>query len=222
MKNIMIVFLLIFMQSSCSWGFINVKGIENKLADKMNLGKEESNISGEINKSKDEINSDKIETINENKTDNSEVGTFKATATTKIENKIDELGTIKAAATANIKTNVSAKTKVKGAVVDNSRENKQSARNIENKEGLIGIDILYLLGGIALILAVVGCVICLIIGKFFMRSKNEKILETKYEEKHLLMSSINQYLFFGTEEEKRTAQNIINDYSNKQLMFGYK
>ena len=188
----------------------------------MNLGKEESNISGEINKSKDEINSDKIETVNKTTTDNSEVGTFKATATTKIENKIDELGTIKAAATANIKTNVSAKTKVKGAVVDNSRENKQSARNIENKEGLFGIDILYLLGGISLLICGIMFVIALIIGKFFMKSKTEKILEQKYEEKHLLMSSVNKYLFFGTIEEKKTARNIINDYKNKQLMFGFK
>ena len=210
MKNIMIVFLLIFMQSSCSWGFINVKGIENKLADKMNLGKEESNISGEINKSKDEINSDKIETVNKTINDNSELGTIKANAN------------IKTDINTKVKTNFSANAKVKGAVIDNSKENTQSAQNIENKEGLIGFDILYMLGGIALILGVTGCVICLIIGKFFMRSKNEKILETKYEEKHLLMSSINQYLFFGTEEEKRTAQNIINDYSNKQLMFGYK
>ena len=212
MKNIMIVFLLIFMQSSCSWGFINVKGIENKLADKMNLGKEESNISGEINKSKDEINSDKIETVNKTTTDNSEVGTIKANANANIKTDVNT----------KVKTNFSANAKVKGAVIDNSKENKQSAQNIENKEGLIGFDILYMLGGIALILGVTGCVICLIIGKFFMRSKNEIILKTKYEEKHLLMSSINQYLFFGTEEEKRTAQNIINDYSNKQLMFGYK
>ena len=105
--------------------------MKNKLADKMNLGKEESNISGEINKSKDEINSDKIETINENKTDNSEVGTFKATATTKIENKIDELGTIKAAATANIKTNVSAKTRLKALWL--FTQNKQSAETSKIK-----------------------------------------------------------------------------------------
>ena len=181
MKNIMIVFLLIFMQSSCSWGFINVKGIENKLADKMNLGKEESNISGEINKSKDEINSDKIETVNKTINDNSELGTIKANAN------------IKTDINTKVKTNFSANAKVKGAVIDNSKENKQSARNIENKDGLIGFDILYMLGGIALILGVTGCVICLIIGKFFMRSKNEIILKTKYEEKHLLMSSINQY-----------------------------
>ena len=218
--KIFLVFSLLFIQSSCSWALIT--GMKNQVAEKINLGKEESNIKGEINKSKDELNADKIETVNKTTTDNSEVGTFKATATTKIENKIDELGTIKAAATANIKTNVSAKTKVKGAVVDNSRENKQSARNIENKEGLFGIDILYLLGGISLLICGIMFVIALIIGKFFMRSPKEKILETKYEEKHLLMSSINQYLFFGTEEEKKTAQNIINDYSNKQLMFGYK
>ena len=55
-----------------------------------------------------------------------------------------------------------------------------------------------------------------------MKSKTEKILEQKYEEKHLLMSAVNKYLFFGTIEEKKTARNIINDYKNKQLMFGYK
>lgn len=207
MKNIMIVFLLIFMQSSCSWGFINVKGIENKLADKMNLGKEESNITGaEISKTKDEINSDKIETINKTSTDNSEVGTVKSNIT----------------ANANTKINASAKLAENIKGVDMSKQNKQSARKIENKEGLFGIDILYLLGGISLLICGIMFVIALIIGKFFMKSKTEKILEQKYEEKHLLMSSINQYLFFGTEEEKRTAQNIINDYSNKQLMFGYK
>ena len=200
------------MQASCGFGSISL--MKNQLMDKGNFGKEESNITGaEISKTKDEINADKIETINKTSTDNSEVGTIKANANANIKTDVNT----------KVKTNFSANAKVKGAVIDNSKENTQSAKgNIENKEGLIGIDILYLLGGIALILAVVGCVICLIIGKFFMRSKNEKILETKYEEKHLLMSSINQYLFFGTEEEKRTAQNIINDYSNKQLMFGYK
>lgn len=209
MKKIIFVLLMVFLQSGCGWAFINVKGIENKLADKINAGKEESNISGEINKSKDEINSDKIETVNKTTTDNSEIGTIKASANANIKT--------------DVKTNVSANAKVKGAVVDNSKENTQSARgNIENKEGLVGIDILYMLGGISLLVCGILFVIALIIGKFFMRSPKEKILETKYEEKHLLMSSINQYLFFGTEEEKRTAQNIINDYSNKQLMFGYK
>ena len=221
MKNIMIVFLLIFMQSSCSWGFINVKGIENKLADKMNLGKEESNITGaEISKTKDEINADKIETVNKTTTDNSEVGTIKANANANIKTDIKTKVNSVMKGIENIKTDISANAEIKG--VDLSRSQEQSARNIENKEGLFGIDILYLFIGISLILAVLSFVIALIIGKFFMRSKNEIILETKYEEKHLLMSSINQYLFFGTEEEKRTAQNIINDYSNKQLMFGYK
>ena len=221
MKNIMIVFLLIFMQSSCSWGFINVKGIENKLADKMNLGKEESNITGaEISKTKDEINADKIETVNKTTTDNSEVGTIKANANANIKTDIKTKVNSVMKGIENIKTDISANAEIKG--VDLSRSQEQSARNIENKEGLFGIDILYLFIGISLILAVLSIVIALIIGKFFMRSKNEIILETKYEEKHLLMSSINQYLFFGTEEEKRTAQNIINDYSNKQLMFGYK
>ena len=199
------------MQASCGFGFINVKGIENKLADKINTGKEESNITGaEISKTKEEINSDKIETINKTINDNSELGTIKANAN------------IKTDVNTKVKTNFSANAKVKGAVIDNSKENKQSAQNIENKEGLFGIDILYLLGGISLLICGIMFVIALIIGKFFMKSKTEKILEQKYEEKHLLMSSINQYLFFGTEEEKRTAQNIINDYSNKQLMFGYK
>jgi len=211
MKNIFIVLMFLFMQASCGFGSISL--MKNQLMDKGNFGKEESNITGaEISKTKDEINADKIETVNKTTTDNSEVGTIKANANANIKTDVNT----------KVKTNFSANAKVKGAVIDNSKENKQSAQNIENKDGLIGIDILYLLGGIALILAVVGCVICLIIGKFFMRSKNEKILETKYEEKHLLMSSINEYLFFGTEEEKRTAQNIINDYSNKQLMFGYK
>jgi len=209
MKNIFIVLMFLFMQASCGFGFINVKGIENKLADKINTGKEESNITGaEIAKTKDEINADKIETVNKTTTDNSEIGTIKASANANIKT--------------DVKTNVSANAKVKGAVVDNSKENTQSARKIENKEGLFGIDILYIFIGISLIIGVFSFVIALIFGKFFMRSPKEKILETKYEEKHLLMSSINQYLFFGTEEEKRTAQNIINDYSNKQLMFGYK
>ena len=209
MKNIFIVLMFLFMQASCGFGFINVKGVENKLADKMNLGKEESNITGaEIAKTKEEINSDKIETVNKTINDNSELGTIKANANANIKT--------------DVKTNVSANAKVKGAVVDNSKENTQSARKIENKEGLFGIDILYIFIGISLIIGVFSFVIALIFGKFFMRSPKEKILETKYEEKHLLMSSINQYLFFGTEEEKRTAQNIINDYSNKQLMFGYK
>ena len=158
MKNIMIVFLLIFMQSSCSWGFINVKGIENKLADKINAGKEESNITGaEISKTKEEINSDKIETINKTINDNSELGTIKANAN------------IKTDVNTKVKTNFSANAKVKGAVIDNSKENKQSAQNIENKEGLFGIDILYLLGGISLLICGIMFVIALIIGKFFMK-----------------------------------------------------
>jgi len=213
MKKIIFVLLMVFLQSGCGWAFINVKGIENKLADKINTGKEESNITGaEIAKTKEEIKADKIETVNKTTTDNSEVGTIKANANANIKTDVNT----------KVKTNFSANAKVKGAVIDNSKENKQSARNIENKEGLFGIDILYLLGGISLLICGIMFVIALIIGKFFMKSKTEKILEQKYEEKHLLMSSINQYLFFGTEEEKRTAQNIINDYSNKQLMFGYK
>ena len=221
MKNIFIVLMFLFMQASCGFGFINVKGVENKLADKINTGKEESNITGaEIAKTKDEINADKIETVNKTTTDNSEIGTIKASANANIKTDVKTKVNSVMKGIENIKTDISANAEIKG--VDLSRSQEQSAQYIQNKDGLIGIDILYMLGGIALILGVTGCVICLIIGKFFMRSKNEKILETKYEEKHLLMSSINQYLFFGTEEEKRTAQNIINDYSNKQLMFGYK
>jgi len=209
MKNILKILFIIFillLHSNCVFALFDAKA---QLAEKINAGKEESNITGaEIAKTKEEINSDKIETVNKTTTDNSEIGTIKASANANIKT--------------DVKTNVSANAKVKGAVVDNSKENTQSARKIENKEGLIGIDILYMLGGISLLICGVLFVIALIIGKFFMRSPKEKILETKYEEKHLLMSSINQYLFFGTEEEKRTAQNIINDYSNKQLMFGYK
>jgi len=209
MKNILKILFIIFillLHSNCVFALFDAKA---QLAEKINAGKEESNITGaEIAKTKEEINSDKIETVNKTTTDNSEIGTIKASANANIKT--------------DVKTNVSANAKVKGAVVDNSKENTQSARKIENKEGLIGIDILYMLGGISLLICGVLFVIALIIGKFFMRSPKEKILETKYEEKHLLMSSINQYLFFGTEEEKRTAQNIINDYSNKQLMLGYK
>ena len=219
MKNIFIVLMFLFMQASCGFGSISL--MKNQLMDKGNFGKEESNITGaEISKTKDEINADKIETVNKTTTDNSEVGTIKANANANIKTDIKTKVNSVMKGIENIKTDISANAEIKG--VDLSRSQEQSARNIENKEGLIGIDILYMLGGISLILSVIGCVICIIIGKFFMRSKNEIILETKYEEKHLLMSSINQYLFFGTEEEKRTAQNIINDYSNKQLMFGYK
>jgi len=208
MKKLIIILFVLFIQSGCAWGFINVKGIENKLADKINTGKEESNITGaEIAKTKEEINSDKIETINKTINDNSELGTIKANANIKTD----------------VKTNVSANAKVKGAVVDNSKENTQSARgNIENKEGLVGIDILYMLGGISLILSVIGCVICIIIGKFFMKSKSEKILEQKYEEKNLLKAAINELVFFGDILEQQAARKIINKYDNFKLQLGIK
>gem|GEM_PF-5446521 len=195
------------MQSSCGWALIT--GMKNQVAEKINAGKEESNITGaEISKTKDEINSDKIETVNKTTTDNSEIGTIKASANANIKT--------------DVKTNVSANAKVKGAVVDNSRENKQSARNIENKEGLFGIDILYMLGGISLLICGIMFVIALIIGKFFMKSKNEIILEQKYEEKNLLKAAINDLLMFGSFDEKQAAQKIINKYDNFKLMFGIK
>lgn len=203
--KIFLVFGLLFIQSSCSWALIT--GMKNQVAEKINAGKEESNITGaEISKTKDEINSDKIETVNKTSTDNSEVGTIKSNIT----------------ATATTKINASAKLAENIKGVDMSKQNKQSARNIENKEGLVGIDILYLLGGISLILGVIGCFICLIIGKFFMRSKNEIILEQKYEEKNLLKAAINDLLMFGSFDEKQAAQKIINKYDNFKLMFGIK
>ena len=209
MKNILKILFIIFillLHSNCVFALFDAKA---QLAEKINAGKEESNITGaEISKTKDEINSDKIETVNKTTTDNSEIGTIKASANANIKT--------------DVKTNVSANAKVKGAVVDNSKENTQSARKIENKEGLFGIDILYLLGGISLILGVIGCVVCLIIGKFFMRSKNEKILEQKYEEKNLLKSAINELVYFGDFNEKQAAQKIINKYDNFKLMFGIK
>jgi len=205
--KIFLVFGLLFMQSSCGWALIT--GMKNQVAEKINAGKEESNITGaEISKTKDEINSDKIETVNKTTTDNSEIGTIKASANANIKT--------------DVKTNVSANAKVKGAVVDNSRENKQSARNIENKEGLFGIDILYMLGGISLLICGIMFVIALIIGKFFMKSKNEIILEQKYEEKNLLKAAINDLLMFGSFDEKQAAQKIINKYDNFKLMFGIK
>jgi len=203
--KIFLVFGLLFMQSSCSWALIT--GMKNQVAEKINAGKEESNITGaEISKTKDEINSDKIETINENKTDNSEVGTIKSNIT----------------ATATTKINASAKLAENIKGVDMSKQNKQSARKIENKEGLFGIDILYLLGGISLLICGIMFVIALIIGKFFMKSKTEKILEQKYEEKNLLKAAINDLLMFGSFDEKQAAQKIINKYDNFKLMFGIK
>ncbi len=206
--KIFLVFGLLFMQSSCGWALIT--GMKNQVAEKINAGKEESNITGaEISKTKDEINSDKIETVNKTTTDNSEIGTIKASANANIKT--------------DVKTNVSANAKVKGAVVDNSKENTQSARgNIENKEGLFGIDILYMLGGISLLICGIMFVIALIIGKFFMKSKNEIILEQKYEEKNLLKAAINDLLMFGSFDEKQAAQKIINKYDNFKLMFGIK
>ena len=65
-------------------------------------------------------------------------------------------------------------------------------------------------------------VIALIIGKFFMKSKNEIILEQKYEEKNLLKAAINDLLMFGSFDEKQAAQKIINKYDNFKLMFGIK
>ena len=209
MKNILKILFIIFillLHSNCVFALFDAKA---QLAEKINAGKEESNITGaEISKTKDEINSDKIETVNKTTTDNSEIGTIKASANANIKT--------------DVKTNVSANAKVKGAVVDNSKENTQSARKIENKEGLFGIDILYLLGGISLILGVIGCVVCLIIGKFFMRSKNEKILEQKYEEKNLLKSAINELVYFGDFNEKQAARKIINKYDILKLQHGIK
>ena len=203
--KIFLVFGLLFMQSSCSWALIT--GMKNQVAEKINAGKEESNITGaEISKTKDEINSDKIETVNKTSTDNSEVGTIKSNIT----------------ATATTKINASAKLAENIKGVDMSKQNKQSARKIENKEGLFGIDILYLLGGISLLICGIMFVIALIIGKFFMKSKTEKILEQKYEEKNLLKAAINDLLMFGSFDEKQAAQKIINKYDNFKLMFGIK
>jgi len=219
MKKLIIILFVLFIQSGCAWGFINVKGIENKLADKINTGKEESNITGaEIAKTKEEINSDKIETINKTINDNSELGTIKANANIKTDVKTKVNSVMKGIE--NIKTDISANAEIKG--VDLSRSQEQSAQYIQNKDGLIGIDILYLLGGISLLICVIMFIIALIIGKFFMKSKSEKILEQKYEEKNLLKAAINELVFFGDILEQQAARKIINKYDNFKLQLGIK
>lgn len=218
MKKIIFVLFIFFLKSGCAFGFGDLKA---QLAEKANFGKEESNITGaEISKEKDEINADKIETVNKTTTDNSEVGTIKANANANIKTDVKTKVNSVMKGIENIKTDISANAEIKG--VDLSRSQEQSAQYIQNKDGLIGIDILYLLGGISLLICVIMFIIALIIGKFFMKSKSEKILEQKYEEKNLLKAAINELVFFGDILEQQAARKIINKYDNFKLQLGIK
>lgn len=219
MKNILKILFIIFillLHSNCVFALFDAKA---QLAEKINAGKEESNIVGaEISKTKDEINSDKIENINKSTNENNEVGTIKSNITAEANTKINAAA--KFAET--IKTDFKAKAEVKGVDNTNVKKNNFKASQIENNEGLGGSDIFYILAGISLILCVAGCVISLIIGKFFLRSNKEKQLEQKYVEKSLLRSAIMEFYLNGDLIEKQVCQKIINKYDILRMQFNIK
>jgi len=210
MRKIYILILACVIMLQCKGiGFSLMKN-ELKVADEIAKNKkEETNITGELNTNKKEnnIESEKVEITETNKIDNkTENAVVKATATmeNKAELKTDIQTDLTASASADLQIG-------KKETVNNTGE------NIQNISGLSGLDVIYLLIGISVAASLFFAVIGLIIGKFFLKSKKEVMLETKYAEKNLLKSAINQTKQ-NHPEYVAICDLIINQYDINKLL----
>lgn len=190
MKKIIILIFILSFNINC----FALKGLMNnelKLADEIAKNKkEETNIKGELNANKKEqnIEAEKLEIKEENKTEN---------------------------------TGIKAAADIAAELIIGKKESiTNTAQEIKNQVGLIGIDIMYILIGLSVLITLILIILTLII-MIVKKNNRNKILTEKYSEKSLLKAAINQ-IKSKDAASAFICNEIINQYDVFKTMLNLK